>query len=57
VERGVAFVEKHSGAAAVIVTKEGDVVESSRFQRPGEEAQVKRQKSKGKSQKHFGPEL
>jgi thiamine biosynthesis lipoprotein len=57
VERGVAFVEKHAGAAAVIVTREGDVVESSRFQRPGEEAQFKSQKSKGKSQKHFGPEL
>jgi FAD:protein FMN transferase len=30
-ERGIEFVEKHAGVAAVMVTKEGVVIESSRF--------------------------
>ena len=30
-ERGIEFVERHAGVAAVIVTKEGTVIESSRF--------------------------
>jgi thiamine biosynthesis lipoprotein len=32
-ERGIEFVEKHAGVAAVIVTKEGAVIESSQFRR------------------------